>query len=104
MALDDFGNGYSSLGYLKDLPLNVLKIDKSFIQDITTNKNSDTITTAIITMGRALNLSVVAEGVETKKQIDFLKTSHCDRVQGFLFSRPMDQDEVLKIASGARVF
>ena len=104
VALDDFGNGYSSLGYLKDLPLNVLKIDKSFIQDITTNKNSDTITTAIITMGRALNLSVVAEGVETKNQLDFLKTSHCDRVQGFLFSRPMDQDEVLKIASGTRVF
>ena len=81
MALDDFGNGYSSLSYLKDLPLNVLKIDKSFIKDIAANNNSDAITTAIIAMGHTMNLQVVAEGVETNNQLDFLKARHCDKIK-----------------------
>ena len=99
MALDDFGNGYSSLSYLKDLPLNVLKIDKSFIKDIAANNNSDAITTAIIAMGHTMNLQVVAEGVETNNQLDFLKARHCDKIQGFLLSRPVNGSEILKIAN-----
>lgn len=99
VALDDFGNGYSSLGYLKSLPLKVLKIDKSFIQDILTNKNSDAITTAIIAMGRTLNLEVVAEGVETNSQLDFLVEKRCDKIQGFLLSHPVIGSEVLKFAN-----
>ena len=99
VALDDFGNGYSSLSYLKDLPLNVLKIDKSFIKDIAANNNSDAITTAIIAMGHTMNLQVVAEGVETNNQLDFLKARHCDKIQGFLLSRPVNGSEILKIAN-----
>lgn len=99
VALDDFGNGYSSLSYLKDLPLNVLKIDKSFIKDIAANNNSDAITTAIIAMGHTMNLQVVAEGVETNNQLDFLKARHCDKIQGFLLSRPVHGSEILKIAN-----
>ncbi|MBI5946140.1 MAG: EAL domain-containing protein [Chloroflexi bacterium] len=96
VALDDFGNGYSSLGYLKSFPLKVLKIDKSFIQDIAVNKNSDAITTAIIAIGRTLNLEVVAEGVETINQLEFLKARNCDRIQGFLHSHPMNGNDVFK--------
>ena len=100
VALDDFGNGYSSLGYLKSFPLKVLKIDKSFIQDIAVNKNSDAITTAIIAMGRTLSLEVVAEGVETVSQLEFLKARNCDKIQGFLHSRPMSGNDVFKMRSG----
>lgn len=96
VALDDFGNGYSSLGYLKSFPLKVFKIDKSFIQDIAVNKNSDAITTAIIAIGRTLNLEVVAEGVETVNQLEFLKARNCDRIQGFLHSHPMQGNDVFK--------
>jgi diguanylate cyclase (GGDEF)-like protein/PAS domain S-box-containing protein len=94
VSLDDFGNGYSSLSYLKQFPLKVLKIDRSFIQDIMVNKNSEAITTAIIVMARSLNLEVVAEGVETEKQFAFLKSKFCDDVQGYLFSRPIPAEEL----------
>ena len=94
VSLDDFGNGYSSLSYLKQFPLKVLKIDRSFIQDIMVNKNSEAITTAIIVMARSLNLEVVAEGVETEKQFAFLKSKFCDEVQGFLFSKPIPAQEL----------
>jgi len=94
VSLDDFGNGYSSLSYLKQFPLKVLKIDRSFIQDIMLNKNSEAIATAIIFMARSLNLEVVAEGVETEKQLSFLKSKLCDEVQGFLFSKPIPAMEL----------
>jgi diguanylate cyclase (GGDEF)-like protein len=94
VSLDDFGNGYSSLSYLKRFPLKVLKIDRSFIQDIMINKNSEAITTAIIVMARSLNLEVVAEGVETEKQLAFVKSKFCDEVQGFLFSKPLPAEEL----------
>jgi diguanylate cyclase (GGDEF)-like protein/PAS domain S-box-containing protein len=94
LSLDDFGNGYSSLGYLKRFPLKVLKIDRSFIQDIEFNKNSEAITSAIISMGHTLNLEVVAEGVETEEQLAFLNARLCNEVQGFLFSRPVPAEEL----------
>jgi diguanylate cyclase (GGDEF)-like protein/PAS domain S-box-containing protein len=94
LSLDDFGNGYSSLGYLKIFPLKVLKIDRSFIQDLETDQSSEAITTAIISMGHLLNLEVVAEGVETKNQLAFLKSQFCDEVQGFLFSRPLPAEHI----------
>lgn len=94
VSLDDFGNGYSSLSYLKQFSLNVLKIDQSFIQDILVNKNSEAITLAIIAMARSLGLEVVAEGVEKEEQLAFLKSKFCDEVQGFLFSKPLPMEEL----------
>jgi EAL domain-containing protein (putative c-di-GMP-specific phosphodiesterase class I) len=104
VSLDDFGNGYSSLSYLKRFPLKVLKIDRSFIQDIMVNKNSEAITTAIIVMARSLNLEVVAEGVETEKQLAFVKSKFCDEVQGFLFSKPLPADELTNLFQRKRNF
>jgi len=89
VLLDDFGNGYSSLSYLKRFPLKALKIDQSFIQDIMVNKNSEAITVAIIAMARSLSLEVIAEGVEKEDQKTFLRGIFCDKVQGFLFSKPL---------------
>jgi len=99
-SLDDFGNGYSSLGYLKRLPLKVLKIDRSFIKDIEVDRGNEAITTAIISLGHTLDLKVVAEGVENEGQLAFLKSNLCDEVQGYLFSHPLPAEklaEMLKI-------
>ncbi|MCZ6503366.1 MAG: EAL domain-containing protein [Gammaproteobacteria bacterium] len=95
ISIDDFGTGYSSLAYLKRFPLHTLKIDRSFIQDITHNSDDREITKAIIAMGQNLNLKVLAEGVETEGQLEILRDSGCDYIQGYYFSRPMPASEML---------
>lgn len=89
IAMDDFGTGYSSLSYLRRMPVNTLKIDRSFISQIPHASGDCELTRAIIAMGRSLNLRVVAEGVETSEQLDYLRELGCDGVQGFLLGRPM---------------
>jgi diguanylate cyclase (GGDEF)-like protein/PAS domain S-box-containing protein len=96
ISVDDFGTGYSSLSYLKKFPLNTLKIDKSFIKDISTDPDGATIAEAIIGLGKSLRLNVIAEGVESEDQVFFLRSRGCDRVQGFLFSRPLSSADIME--------
>lgn len=97
LAIDDFGTGYSSLSYLKRFPIDTLKIDQSFVRDITRDSSDATIVSAVIGMGRNLNQRVVAEGVETFEQLDFLKAHHCEEGQGYQFSRPLAADEFAQL-------
>ncbi len=89
LSLDDFGTGYSSLNYLKRFPLDCLKIDKSFVDDITTDPDDAAIASAIISMARSLEVQVVAEGVETRAQLEFLRAHGCGAMQGYYFSKPL---------------
>lgn len=92
LSIDDFGTGYSSLKYLKEFPIDVLKIDKSFIDEITTDANDRMLTKSIIDLAHNLEMDVIAEGVETQEQIEFLLRNGCQRVQGFYFSQAVDAD------------
>ncbi len=95
LAMDDFGTGYSSLSYLKKFPIDVIKIDRSFIKDIPENQDDVEITSAVIAMAHKLKLEVVAEGIETSAQLGFLRRQHCDIGQGYLFDRPIPGRELL---------
>ena len=99
ISLDDFGTGYSSLSYLKRFPVNVLKIDRSFIKDIPDDNDDMEITRAILAMASRLNLAVVAEGVETRAQLEFLANEGCDLVQGYYVSRPLPSEPFIELLS-----
>jgi FOG: EAL domain len=92
IAVDDFGTGYSALAYLKQLPLDVLKIDQSFVQSVTTDPADATITETIVKLAAGLNLTTIAEGVETFEQLLLLGSYGCKRMQGFLFGKPVPPD------------
>jgi EAL domain-containing protein (putative c-di-GMP-specific phosphodiesterase class I) len=89
ISVDDFGTGYSSLSYLKMFPVDLLKIDRSFVNDLPEDRNNMAVVEAIIAMGHALGLSVLAEGVETEEQFSFLLEKGCDFIQGYYLSRPV---------------
>lgn len=101
LTIDDFGTGYSSLSYLRHFKVNRLKIDRSFVREVPENADDAAITTAIINMAKALNLDVLAEGVESIEQLDFLRAQQCFEVQGFYFSKPIAVDQVAAMLQGA---
>jgi EAL domain-containing protein (putative c-di-GMP-specific phosphodiesterase class I) len=97
IAIDDFGTGYSSLSYLRDFPITTLKIDKSFMAGCGVGTAEGAIVKAIVALARSLEMQVKAEGVETVEQLDFLRTLGCDEIQGYLFSRPVPVESIVKI-------
>jgi EAL domain-containing protein (putative c-di-GMP-specific phosphodiesterase class I) len=97
LAIDDFGTGFSSLSYLRRFPIDALKIDQSFVRQISTAPDETAIVTAIISMGRSLNLRVIAEGVETQDELAFLQAHQCDEAQGYYFGRPVHPEQFAKL-------
>jgi diguanylate cyclase (GGDEF)-like protein/PAS domain S-box-containing protein len=102
LAIDDFGTGYSSLSYLRQFPIDRLKIDRSFVTEVTTNADDAAIASAVISLARTLNLEVVAEGVETAEQAQFLSERQCDIMQGYYFGRPSPPDEISRFLKSGR--
>jgi diguanylate cyclase (GGDEF)-like protein len=101
IAIDDFGTGYSSMSLMKKFPIDALKIDRSFVKDLPHDTEDRAIAQAIISMGKALGLTIVAEGVETAEQAAFLRECACDEMQGYLFSKPVCADEIIELVQGA---
>jgi len=99
LSIDDFGSGYSSLNYLRQLPARQLKIDRSFVKDLEFSEDARSVVNAVVKLAHALNLRVVAEGVETAAQRDILLAMHCDELQGYFFARPMAADALLAWSS-----
>jgi EAL domain-containing protein (putative c-di-GMP-specific phosphodiesterase class I) len=97
VAVDDFGTGYSSLSYLRKFPVDALKIDQSFIRQISTDGDDTTIVTAVIAMARSLKLRTVAEGVETPEELEFLRAHRCDEAQGYYFSPPVPAEHFAQL-------
>lgn len=97
ISIDDFGTGYSSLRYLRELPIDILKVDKSFIDNMVDDARSAAIVNTIITLGHGLNMTVIAEGVEHKDQLTFLRAYNCDSVQGYVFHKPMPAEDILSV-------
>ncbi|MNV31012.1 Phytochrome-like protein cph2 [compost metagenome] len=97
LAIDDFGTGYSSLSYLRRFPIDVLKIDQSFIRGLSNDTNDAALVSAIISLGRSLDLNVIAEGVETEEQLAFLKAHQCEEGQGYYFSKALPADAFARL-------
>ena len=102
IAVDDFGTGYSSLAYLKRFPLDVIKIDRSFVSDICDDADDAAICASILALAHALRMKVVAEGVETASQLAFLRMHHCEVMQGYLFSKPLPADDATALLRSGR--
>jgi EAL domain-containing protein (putative c-di-GMP-specific phosphodiesterase class I) len=98
LAMDDFGTGYSSFGYLRHMPFSSIKIDRSFIQNVVTEKNTQAIVQSIVKLAKSLGMSTTAEGIETEEQLLCVKDSGCREVQGYLFSKPIPPSEIRRYA------